>query len=113
MRATWFTSLVAGAIFGVLCRVVDTTGDEGMIRGFTRHEAFCALFIVFIFSVVFAVGGYSQLREMFAQRDRRGFPVVIGQEEFTTTFYFPVWGRMLIWFSACAVAAFASKAWGL
>jgi len=68
---------------------------------------------IFFAVVLIGVVGITQIRDMHAERKRRGlgfFGIMAGQEDFTR-FYFPGWGRMFIWFVAVVVTIFSLKAW--
>jgi hypothetical protein len=100
MRATWVTSLIAGMLFGYVARLVDTANLQGVYA-----------VIIFYISVLFAVLGVPQIREIYAEQRRRG-SVRVRKEDFPA-FYLPAWGRMFVWFVACAISAFTIKAFGL
>ena len=100
MRATWVTSLIAGILFGVVARLVDTANLEG---GYAV--------ILFFISALGAVIGIPQIREIHAEHRRRG-SARARMEDFPA-FYLPAWGRMIVWFVSCVISAFTTKALGL
>jgi hypothetical protein len=69
-------------------------------------------FAFFAISAPVGVIGVPQIREAFAEMRRRGSHI-LAQKEDLTTFYFPAWGRMLVWFVSCAVSGLSLKALGL
>lgn len=66
-------------------------------------------FALFVISAPVFVIGIPQIRDAFAEMRRRG-DFILFQKGDLTTFYFPVWGRMLAWFASSAIAGLFMKA---
>jgi hypothetical protein len=102
MRATWFTSMVAGFVFGA---VAIASGPQYGALGTT------AVAITFLVSVFVGVFGVPQMREMREEGRRRGlgiFAVMAERSDFSR-FYIPTWGRMFVWFCAAGAGGFVLK----
>lgn len=103
MRATWYTSLIAGFLFAVIAsRLEAPAGSPTLVL----------LVAVFFITGFIGVIGIPQLREMHEERRRRGlgmFGVMVERSDFAR-FYFPTWGRMFVWFCGTAVASLALNA---
>jgi hypothetical protein len=99
MRATWITSVIGGALFGLLVRLTDVgIIDDG-------------LNILFFFvDAIFFVFGVPQLRE-----DYRGAKGFMGLFTRPTDFRScqATWCRMLIWFISVTVTVATTRALGL
>jgi len=103
MRATWITSLVAGAVFGAIAAGVNRR---------TGAVADVILVAALLVTVLIGVFGVPQIREILEERKKRGlgmFGVMIERSDFSR-FYFPTWGRMFVWFCATVVGVTAWKA---
>ena len=99
MRATWITSVIGGALFGLLVHLTDVgIIDDGLNVPFFFLDA-----ILFVF-------GVPQLRE-----DYRGAKGLMGLFTRTTDFRScqATWRRMTIWFISVTVSVFTAKALGL
>ena len=67
---------------------------------------------LFFALALFCVFGTTQIREVYAERNRRGigpFGAMLAKGDFTR-FYFPVWGRMFIWVLAAGNSAICVRA---
>ncbi len=83
-----------------------------MAAWLTKEAAWCVLIAIFILSYVFGVFGITLLRQFLAERERRGGGLFLARQDFTT-FYLPVWGRMIVWVASLAITAFTLKAFGV
>lgn len=108
MRATWITSAVAGASFGVFASLVKITRvpvDGAAASKYVSLTLGIGLCVVGLFCVI----GSTQLRDINAKRRSRGILMDIKLED-VAAFLVPVWGRMLVWFITAGAAALVVKA---
>jgi hypothetical protein len=101
MRASWITSLFAGALFATSIHFLEE-GDHDLL-----------IMLIFFGTAIVGGGGIGQMREMNAERKKRGldaFEWMATKDDFTR-FYFPVWGRMLIWFFSTIATSMAIQFW--
>ncbi len=101
IRATWYTSLLAGALFGVVARYIDTARLDGIYG-----------VVLFILTVPVGVLGLPQLREMYGEKRKRDAVTLTREQDFKQ-YYLPSWGRMFLWFAAASATAFLARALGL
>lgn len=92
MRATWYTSILAGGIMGAVAHVLEGGALDGSI-----------VLILFLIGAPVAVIGLPQLREAQLERKRRG-SLGLTQEGDLLKYYLPAWGRMFIFFGACILS---------
>lgn len=100
MRATWFTSLVGGILFGMAVRVFEVVELDG---GF--------MLALFAIIVPVAVAGIPQLREMREERRRRG-TLTLMRDGDLFAYYLPIWGRMALWFIGSIIAVLTLRRLG-
>lgn len=98
MKATWVTSAVAGALFATIISIFGSNKSE------LANLVFLAVFLV---SSVVGVIGIGQLREINAERKRRGLGIfsMMAEKDDFARFYVPGWGRSLVWFLAAVCVA--------
>jgi hypothetical protein len=102
VRATAITSLITGLGFGALVVYLDPASESAEIA---------VILTVFFTSTAVGVIGIPQIREMHAERKRRGqgaFGVLARHSDFST-YYLPTWGRMFLWFIASGVGGYLVK----
>lgn len=99
MRATWFTSLLAGIVFGAV-----TGLDEAE---FSTWYGLALLLIL----VPVAVLGLPQLREAFtAGKQREG--ISTPRMDDIRRHFIPAWGRLIVWLASAAAAAWVERMLG-
>lgn len=101
MRATWFTSLLAGVLIGMAARVSELADLDGSV-----------VLILFAAAVPLAVVGLPQLGEAYAERKRRG-SIRLTRDGDLAKFYLPTWGRMFAFFGSCVISVVVMKRLGL
>lgn len=89
-RATWLTSVFAGATIGMAAEFTEI-----------RHLPSYWIAPVFFIGMFCCVMGIPQMMELRALQKRRGSFSIPAREEFTEH-YFPAWGRMFIAFVSAA-----------
>jgi hypothetical protein len=101
MRATWFTSMIAGVLIGFATHATEA-----------YHLGVAILILTFALSMLIAVIGIPQLRDANAEMKRRGC-IALMQKSDLSAFYLPAWGRMLICFMTSVASILLLKALGL
>ena len=101
IRANWLTSLIAGQAFGVSLTLVPSNTQFGAIL----------IVVIFLASNLLGVFGVVQMKEMFAERKRRGLGLfgTLAEHGDVRRFCFPIWKRMFVWLPSAVLGAITTE----